>query len=105
MWIRLTVCYDGKTEERIIKAHILKATETLATLCTPLIDELHSKNKSTYEKECLEGQSDKPKIRLSVLFPSAVDPRSVWEFIRETYHCEQLDKPSLYFGLFEKPYK
>ncbi|KAK2139196.1 hypothetical protein LSH36_1956g00006 [Paralvinella palmiformis] len=102
MGVKLTVCYDGTPDERIVKAHILKATETMATLCTTVADEQHRKNKSTYEKEC-HGQSDKVPVRLSVLFSCAVDAISISNFIRETYHCEHPEDIST-FGVFEKTY-
>ena len=96
--IRLTICYDGKPEAEIIRAHILKAAANMAKSCVEMANE-RSNNSSEQENE-----RKKPLIRMSILFPFTVAQNLVWQFVRETFNCYE-SEDIFTSGVFEMPYK
>ena len=88
--VRLAISYDGIPDSNIIKAHILKASEYTAALWLPKLNNQQIKN---------------PKIRISILSPCIENPDSIWEFLKETFNCENNEEATLKYVFFEMPYK
>ena len=91
---RLSISYDGIPDSKIIKAHILKAVETMARSCLVILNEQKRKLK----------KGNTPKLKMGIYFPCQVDQNSIWEFVKETFHSLYSEDIFKTFGLFEKPY-
>lgn len=91
--MRLTICYDGTPDARVVMAHFLMTAKMMSKQCMTIAEE-HKNKDQTKPK-------DKPKLNIGLHFPSAVDKNAICELIKQTFHCNYSYDA---FGVFEKPY-